>query len=133
MEVSAKSGAGVKDAFMAVATKVVGERLAQEALASGRGKAAGRRTMRRVPGVQVTAPLPFRSYPSRREAEAEIRTSPVHVVHVDFRSPSFAMRGLVRSFGNSVYLRRKVIRASRETLMSVPVVHPQNGPSRTKP
>lgn len=53
LEVSAKRGTNVREAFMSVATRAVGEHIARAHLGSGRGRITVRRTMQRVPGLQV--------------------------------------------------------------------------------
>lgn len=64
MEVSAKSGTGVKEAFMAVATRAVGEKLAQGAMRAHARGAGATRTMRKVwaprpmPGMVCSRSIP---------------------------------------------------------------------------
>ncbi|CAN0087494.1 unnamed protein product, partial [Hapterophycus canaliculatus] len=57
VEVSAKTGANVREAFMFVTTRAVGEHLARARLRQGTGvrrRPLVRRTMQRVPGLQVS-------------------------------------------------------------------------------
>ena len=54
MEVSAKSGANVHEAFMSVVTKAVGEHLAREDRKSGGAGVSLRRTGKVVGSIQVT-------------------------------------------------------------------------------
>ena len=54
IEVSAKSGANVRDAFMSVATKAVREHLARDNRRSAGGRKALRRTGKKDQGIQVT-------------------------------------------------------------------------------
>lgn len=54
MEVSAKSGTNVHEAFMSVLTKAVGEHLAREDRKSGGAGVSLERTGKEVGGIQVT-------------------------------------------------------------------------------
>lgn len=56
VEVSAKTGANVREAFMFVTTRAVAERVARDRLSRPTDRAVNKplvRTMRRVPGLQV--------------------------------------------------------------------------------
>ena len=56
VEVSAKTGANVREAFMFVTTRAVGERLARDRLKQSSDRARSgsvKRTMQRVPEIQV--------------------------------------------------------------------------------
>lgn len=53
MEVSAKWGTNVKAAFMSVATRVVADRLAREALIQDGERSASRRKLEKLSGLEV--------------------------------------------------------------------------------
>ena len=56
LEVSAKSGINVRDAFMSVATRAVGEHLVRKQFGKRRTRMAVKTTVESVPGLQVKQP-----------------------------------------------------------------------------
>ena len=54
LEVSAKSGSNVKEAFMSIATRAVGEHLVRNQFRKRKTRMAVTRTVESLPGLQVT-------------------------------------------------------------------------------